>query len=227
MKRLLKAIAAITLTTVMFFAVGCTPEEDPDNGGGNNGENNNGNNNTEVQVTTYTPQNITWTTADIGGDVISNGPSLSELGVCWSLEPNPTVNGLHHSTTDWHSPFVYSLTGLKPNRVYYVRAYALRGLEYYYGEEKSFLTEDSNHPWVDLGLPSGTLWSICNLGASSAEIFGNRYAWGEVGFDLDYSWSSYRHCKGSQKTLTKYCNNAQYGYNGFTDNLTSQSLKMY
>lgn len=220
MKRLLNTIAAVMPITMMLFVVGCTPE-DPNNTGGNNGGNENyGNNNVEVKVTTYTPQNITWTTADIGGDVITYGPSLSELGVCWSLEPNPTVNGLHHSTTDWHSPFVYSLTGLKPNKVYYVRAYALRGLEYYYGDEKSFITEDNNHPYIDLGLPSGTLWSICNLGANMPESFGNEYAWGETGFDLDYSWSSYRHCNGSQKTLTKYCNDSQYGNNGFTDNLS-------
>ena len=224
MKKFSKAITAITLTTAMFFVMGCTPEEDQNNGGGNNGgNNNNGNNNTEVQVTTYTPQNITWTTADIGGDVITYGPSLSELGVCWGLEPNPTVSGQHHSTTDWHSPFVYSLTGLKPNRVYYVRAYALRGLEYYYGDEKSFITEDCNHPCVDLGLPSGTLWSTCNLGANVPESFGNEYAWGEIYIKLGnegYSWYSYKHCNGSQNKLTKYCNNSQYGNNSFTDNLS-------
>lgn len=33
---------------------------------------------------------------------------------------------------------------------------------------------------VDLGLPSGTLWATCNLGASTAEAAGNYYAWGEL-----------------------------------------------
>ena len=96
MKRFLKTITAILFTTVVVLVIGCKPEEYPNNGGGNNGGNdnngNNGNTNVEIKVTTYTPQNITWTTADVGGDVISYGPSLSELGVCWSLEPNPTVN---------------------------------------------------------------------------------------------------------------------------------------
>ena len=32
--------------------------------------------------------------------------------------------------------------------------------------------------YVDLGLPSGTLWATCNLGASSPEGFGDFYAWG-------------------------------------------------
>ena len=33
---------------------------------------------------------------------------------------------------------------------------------------------------VDLGLPSGTLWATCNLGAATPEAAGNYYAWGEL-----------------------------------------------
>ncbi len=33
---------------------------------------------------------------------------------------------------------------------------------------------------VDLGLPSGTLWATCNLGATTPEAIGNYYAWGEL-----------------------------------------------
>ena len=33
---------------------------------------------------------------------------------------------------------------------------------------------------VDLGLPSGTLWASCNLGATAPEAAGNYYAWGEL-----------------------------------------------
>lgn len=36
------------------------------------------------------------------------------------------------------------------------------------------------HEYVDLGLPSGTLWAICNLGASSPSDQGEWYAWGET-----------------------------------------------
>lgn len=40
---------------------------------------------------------------------------------------------------------------------------------------------DSNHPhMIDLGLPSGTKWACCNVGASSPEDYGNYYAWGET-----------------------------------------------
>ncbi len=36
------------------------------------------------------------------------------------------------------------------------------------------------HEWVDLGLPSGTLWATCNVGANSPEEYGDYFAWGET-----------------------------------------------
>lgn len=36
------------------------------------------------------------------------------------------------------------------------------------------------HGYVDLGLPSGTLWATCNIGASSPTDLGEQYAWGEI-----------------------------------------------
>ena len=76
------------------------------------------------------------------------------------------------------------------------------------------------HSWVDLGLPSGTLWATCNIGANSSEGYGHYYAWGETEPKSNYDWSTYKWCKGSNTTITKYCTDSIYGYNGFTDNLT-------
>lgn len=40
---------------------------------------------------------------------------------------------------------------------------------------------DNNHPhWIDLGLPSGTLWRCCNEGASTPEDYGGYYEFGQV-----------------------------------------------
>lgn len=74
--------------------------------------------------------------------------------------------------------------------------------------------------WVDLGLPSGLLWAECNLGATSPEEYGNYYAWGETQPKEVYDWSTYAYGNASN-ALTKYCNNAEFGLNGFTDNLTT------
>ena len=67
------------------------------------------------------------------------------------------------------------------------------------------------HDYVDLGLPSGTLWATCNVGANSPEEYGNYFAWGETEPKNDYSWSTYKYCKGSSSTLTKYCAHSSWG----------------
>lgn len=74
--------------------------------------------------------------------------------------------------------------------------------------------------WVDLGLPSGLLWATRNVGANSPEDCGNYYAWGETTPKRVYDWSTYRYCNGDYDQLTKYCNNPNFGYKGFTDSLT-------
>ena len=33
----------------------------------------------------------------------------------------------------------------------------------------------NGHAYVDLGLPSGTLWATCNMGAGSPEDYGGYY----------------------------------------------------
>lgn len=88
---------------------------------------------------------------------------------------------------------------------------------------KCIMFEEANpdeHEWVDLGFPSGTLWATCNVGANSPEEYGDYFSWGETEPKDEYNWSTYRYCKGSQMTITKYCTSSDYGYNGFTDGLT-------
>ncbi|MBO7481665.1 MAG: hypothetical protein J6T63_06115 [Bacteroidales bacterium] len=48
-----------------------------------------------------------------------------------------------------------------------------------------------NHEYVDLGLPSGTMWATCNIGASRPEDCGNYYAWGETWPKDVYNDSTY------------------------------------
>ena len=70
------------------------------------------------------------------------------------------------------------------------------------------------HEWVNLGLPSGTLWATCNVGANSPEEYGDYFAWGEtIGYNSGkiFNWSSYKWCKGTLDSQTKYCTNSNYG----------------
>ena len=80
--------------------------------------------------------------------------------------------------------------------------------------------------YVDLGLPSGTLWATCNIGANTPEDYGDYFAWGETETKDTYNWGTYQYCTGGNyeypyyNMLTKYCNDASYGFNGFADDLT-------
>ena len=64
---------------------------------------------------------------------------------------------------------------------------------------------------VDLGLPSGTLWADRNIGANSPEGYGDYFAWGETHPKSVYDWSTYKYCKGTKETMTKYCTDSSYG----------------
>ncbi len=68
-----------------------------------------------------------------------------------------------------------------------------------------------DHEYVDLGLPSGTLWATCNIGATSPEQYGCYFAWGETMPKEDYTWETYLWCNGSYKSMTKYCTKGSYG----------------
>ena len=84
---------------------------------------------------------------------------------------------------------------------------------------------------VDLGLPSGTLWSTKNIGATNGNTpeswYGNYYAWGELNTKTYYDWTdpndstqNYKYANGAYNKLTKYCNDSGYGNEGYTDELT-------
>lgn len=63
---------------------------------------------------------------------------------------------------------------------------------------------NDRHPhMIDLGLPSGTKWACCNVGASKPEDYGGYYAWGETNEKYVYSKDSYRY----------YLKESQIGYN--------------
>ena len=48
------------------------------------------------------------------------------------------------------------------------------------------------YEYVDLDLPSGTLWATCNVGASSPENHGDYFAWGETETKELFDWSTYK-----------------------------------
>ncbi|MCI7430217.1 MAG: hypothetical protein MSS84_04980 [Bacteroidales bacterium] len=86
-------------------------------------------------------------------------------------------------------------------------------------------TTEKGHEYVDLGLPSGLKWATCNVGATSPKDYGDYFAWGETAPKTTYDWNTYKWCDGNYDAHTKYCNNASYGKDGFTDSKTVLDLE--
>lgn len=141
--------------------------------------------------------------------------AYSELtGNCISPVPvgYKLFDGENNEVADYDAPVKYtntesrlehSFTGLIPNKKYIVYpkvklfghdilAAPSAELDNTY---HSHSCPDNNHPHaIDLGLPSGTKWCCCNVGASTPEGYGGYYAWGET----------------SEKSLCKKSNYAFY-----------------
>ena len=67
------------------------------------------------------------------------------------------------------------------------------------------LCPNNNHPhMIDLGLPSGTKWACCNVGASNPTGYGGYYAWGETSEKSEYSWSTYFDLEASDPKTNTY-----------------------
>ena len=71
----------------------------------------------------------------------------------------------------------------------------------------------NGHDYVDLGLPSGTLWATMNVGASKPSDYGLFFQWGDtsgytadqVGKDKQFTWDDYKFSiDGSSTNFSKY-----------------------
>ena len=107
-----------------------------------------------------------------------------------------------------------------------------RGSAYYMqatwdGSTLNFSNEfcpDGNHPhMIDLGLPSGTKWACCNIGANSPSECGDYFAWGETTPKTYFTETNYKwYNSGDDHNITKYCSNSDYGV---VDNIIGLELE--
>lgn len=81
-------------------------------------------------------------------------------------------------------------------------------------EQWNHIKNDGNdHYYIDLGLPSGTLWAVYNIGANAENESGDYFAWGEVDSKQEFRWTNYCHAESEDNTYTikKYCQDTELG----------------
>jgi uncharacterized protein (TIGR02145 family) len=115
-------------------------------------------------ITTITTS-ITQTTAISGGEITSDGGgAITDRGVCWSTNNNPTISNSHISNGIGMGTYTCNISGLIPLITYYVRAYAINNSGVSYGNEVSFTT---------LSVPIISTSPIINITSNSALGGGN------------------------------------------------------
>lgn len=91
----------------------------------------------------------------------------------------------------------------------------------YQDDSKNGITRriENGYDYVDLGL--SVMWATCNVGSTTPTGYGDYFAWGETSPKTYYDWDTYKYCKGTSNTITKYCID---GTRGTVDNKTTLEL---
>lgn len=105
-----------------------------------------------------------------------------------------------------------TIEGLQPETMYQIRVAAMNNAYDWVDRYIEFTTPSMSYTYVDLGLPSGTLWADRNIGADNPEDTGLLFQWGDtigwkleqVGIDKVFDWDSYWDTPDSGNTFTKY-----------------------
>ena len=139
---------------------------------------------------------ITGTSASINAQYTGDIDQITEFGLYYAeseqmLEQNPqfitkTATELPSSNT-----FPFAVKNLSYNTKYYYIAYAKTQEKEIRSNVQSFMTASKYHAEaVDLGLPSGLLWTSCNLGAENENESGKLFAWADPS-EKSYNQSTY------------------------------------
>jgi hypothetical protein len=171
-----------------------------DNGGDDNGGDDNGGDDEIVvvlpTVSTVTVSEVTINSAMLSAEVLTDGGAdVTERGFYWN-KANVSSEANFVKVGENLGAYTYQLTGLQESTEYEVGAYAVNSEGMVKSEIVSFTTlknedddddEETEYTYVDLGLPSGTLWAEHNVGALFPEGYGDHFAWGEIETKKEYT----------------------------------------
>ncbi len=125
-------------------------------------------------ITTASISAITSTTANSGGNISSDGGSaITSRGVVWSTSINPTISlTTKTSNGTGAGTFSSSITGLSPNTVYYIRAYATNSVGTGYGNEITFTTNSTGVPPTVTTLTISATTSTTSISGGNVSLDG-------------------------------------------------------
>ncbi|NCA77507.1 MAG: DUF1566 domain-containing protein [Alphaproteobacteria bacterium] len=106
---------------------------------------------TAPQINTTDVTNISLTSVQCGGDVMSDGGgTILTRGVCWNSAGSPTLTNCLNKTLDGtgSGSFVSQVAGLTRGTTYYLTAYATNEKDTGFGEVKTFTTLTIFYPTV-------------------------------------------------------------------------------
>lgn len=179
----------ITIVFISFIMHSCTSGEETDVS------------KTIPKVSTNEVYNITFTTAEVKGSVISDGgATIMTSGFCWSEISLPTINDFKTDNGNPTGEFRTNMQNLSEGTTYYVRAYASNSEGTGYGNEISFSTELSCQTMV-LMHPGYEVW------AGNTPYFSK-----EKNYDYFYSLDKYDYHFIGEGNTTRTFDTGNYKY---------------
>lgn len=93
--------------------------------------------------------NRSYRSATAGGEVTADGGNpVTDKGICFATHTNPKFNENNKNAGNGLGSFTVDITGLDPNNIYHVRAYAATNADTTYGADVEFKTLESGVPQV-------------------------------------------------------------------------------
>ena len=119
-------------------------------------------------VVTIEVSGITANSAVCGGEVTNDGGTeVTERGICWSTNANPTLNDNHVTAGTGTGSFSATMNGLEANTTYHVRAYATNSAGTAYGLDKEFTTLSGGGN----GVPEGAINGLFTINADGDQVY--------------------------------------------------------
>ena len=164
-------------------------------------------------LTTSSASGISTNSVTSGGTITSDGGSaVTQRGVCWSTNQNPTIADNVTNDGTGTGSFTSSLTNLSANTAYYLRAYAINGVGTAYGNQISFTTAN-----ISMTLPTLTTASASAISVNSSVSGGTITSdGGSAVTQRGVCWST-----NPNPTIANNIVNSGTGIGSFTSTLTN------